>query len=301
MNPIQEETFSPSSDQKTSEWIAVLAAAGLDYHLSHQPEGWTIHVPPEHSTVARVEITAYEEDLKGWPSVAPAPLEPAPASPGGTSPLWVCGLMITFYMWLGPYNSGSAPLREASVDAEAFLGGEWWRVITGLTIHSDPTHLAGNILSLLLLGYAVCLSFGGGLGWALILATGIAGNTAACIFHGPGHLSVGASTACFGALGLLSTRQAIRNLRHHGLAGGIWSRTWIPLGAGIAVLTMLGTGQGSDLAAHAFGFACGLLFCVPFSPCNADSVPPWAQRILQLACITVVMTAWRAALNAAAV
>ena len=146
----------------------------------------------------------------------------------------------------GPYQDGGAVLRAASVDAGAFLQGEWWRVITGLTVHSDPTHLAGNVLSILLLGYAVCLAFGAGIGWTLILGSGIAGNIAACFFHGPDHVSVGASTACFGALGIVSARQAVRYFRHYGLAGGIWSRTWIPLGAGLAVLTMLGTGERSE-------------------------------------------------------
>ena len=301
MNPVHEEELFPDSDQKTSEWIAVLAAAGLDYSLSHPPAGWIIHVPREHAAIARAEIAAYEDDLRNWPSVSPAPREPVPASGRSVSPLWVSGFMIAFYVWLGPYRGESVALREAAVDAGAFLDGEWWRVITGLTVHADPTHLAGNVLSLLLLGYAVCVSFGGGVGWALILATGIVGNIAACMLHGPDHISVGASTACFGALGIMSTRQALRNLRHYGLAGGIWGRTWVPLGAGIAMLTLLGTGERSDLAAHAFGFVCGLLFSAPFSFCNVDRIPSWIQRILQIVCIVVVMTAWRAALKAAGV
>lgn len=299
MKPPGEEEIFPYSDQQTSEWIAVLAATGLDYRLSHGPHGWIIHIPHEQEAVARAEIAAYEEDLRNWPPGEPALSEPSPASCRSYSPLWASGFLVAFYAWLGPYHGGSAVLRKASVDAAAFLNGEWWRVVTGLAVHSDPTHLAGNILCMLLLGYAVCFSFGAGTGWTLILAAGIAGNIAACFFHGPGHVSVGASTACFGALGIMSARQAIRNLRHYGLAGGIWSRTWVPVGAGVALLTLLGTGERSDLAAHAFGFLCGFLLCLPFSSHEADRVPLWGQRGLQLGCITVVMTAWRAALRAA--
>ena len=62
-----------------------------------------------------------------------------------------------------------------SLDSTAMAAGEWWRAVTALTIHADEGHLVGNMVSLSLFGYAVCLAYGGGLAWALILASGIAG------------------------------------------------------------------------------------------------------------------------------
>ena len=295
----EEEDIAPSDDQETSEWIAVLAAAGLDYRLSHQAARWAIHVPRRQAAAARRELAAYEADEKDWPPRGPTAPEEKPAIHDSWSPWWVSGFLIAFYVWLGPYDGGNAVLRRAAVDAEAILRGEWWRLITALTVHSDPGHLAGNVLCLLLVGWAVCQSFGGGLGWALVLAAGIAGNAVACLFHGQDHVSVGASTACFAALGIMATCQAIRNLRRFGGARTVWSRTWIPLGAGLALLTLLGTGPRSDLAAHAFGFVAGLLLSLPCSLHGTKWRSVWGQRALQMGCVVVVMTAWRAAVAGA--
>ena len=41
MHPFEDEDedFVPPDDQKTLEWITVLAASSLDYRLSHQAAG----------------------------------------------------------------------------------------------------------------------------------------------------------------------------------------------------------------------------------------------------------------------
>lgn len=294
----EEDKIDPPGDQKTTEWITVLAAAGLDYRLSHQTARWAIHIRRKQAALARAEIAAYEADDTDWPRAESAGAEEKPEISDSWSPWWVSGSVVAFYAWFGPYHDGNAVLRCAAVDTEAILQGDWWRVITALTVHSGPVHLAGNVLCLLLLGHAVCLSFGGGVGWALILAAGVAGNAVACLFHEQGHVSVGASTACFAALGIMSTHQAIRNLRRFGGPRSIWSRTWVPLGAGVALLTLLGTGPRSDLAAHVFGFVLGLVICIPLSWHGTERLPAWGQRAFQLGCIIVVMSAWRAALAA---
>jgi rhomboid protease GluP len=300
MTPTGEETdIVPPDDGKTSEWITVLAATGLDYRLSCEEGRWVIHVPSGQVASARAELAAYEADDLEWPPAVATEPRAVPAISDSWSPWWVAGFVIAFYVWLGPYDGGSPLLRAAAVDGEAIFRGEWWRLITGLTVHSDPSHLAGNALCLLLFGIAACESLGGGLAWALILATGIGGNALACLFQGGHSVSVGASTSCFGALGILSACQSVWNLRRFGAARSIWSRMWIPLGAGMALLTLLGTGPRSDLAAHVFGFACGIVLCLPFTRPAIARLPAWAQRTLQFTCLVIVMTAWRAALLAA--
>ena len=298
MQPPAEDAqkIVPPDEQKTSEWITVLSAAGLDYLLSCPEEGWVIHVPGEQGNAALTEIEAYEADESEAAAVPVPPIAPPTALADSWSPWWVCGFIIAFYVWLGPYDGGGAVLRRAAADTDAIFNGEWWRVVTALTVHSGPVHLAGNAMCLLLVGFGICEVFGGGMGWALVLASGIVGNILATMLHGPGHVSVGASTACFGALGILSSHQAIRNVRRYGRPRSIWSRVWLPVGAGIGLLTLLGTGPRSDLAAHAFGFVAGMGLAAPFSHFTARP-PAWGQRALQLLCIAVVMIAWRAALG----
>jgi len=295
--PNGEERIVPPGDRKTSEWITVLSALGIDYRLSRPREGWVIHVPAERAQAALAEIEAYEaEEMEAAAESAPVPTPPA-ALADSWSPWWVCAFVIAFYVRLGPYDGGSKILSRAAANTDAIFDGEWWRVVTALTVHSGPVHLAGNVVCLLLMGYALCGVFGGGLSWALILAAGIVGNILAALLHGPGHVSVGASTACFGALGILSAHRALQNQRRYGKPRGVWNRTWLPIGSGVALLTVLGTGPRSDLAAHAFGFLAGLGIAAPFSRCGGAGIPKWGQLALQLLCIAVVMSAWRAAFD----
>ena len=144
-----------------------------------------------------------------------------------------------------------------SAQAGLIRHGEWWRVFTALGLHADAGHLIANLA----LGsvFAVLLSerLGTGLSWLAILLAGAAGNALNAWIQPDGHTSIGASTAVFGALGLLaalSWRQgAARGM------GGL--RRWLPLAAGLMLLSFLGVGgERTDVIAHVLGFAVGVTF-----------------------------------------
>src|SRR5437870_5413008 len=67
------------------------------------------------------------------------------------------------------------------------------------------------------------------------------------------HLSVGASTATFAALGILAGLQVVRRFRH----GARGRRAWLPLAAGLGLFAMLGVGEHADVLAHLFGLGVG--------------------------------------------
>ena len=203
----------PPDDQKTLEWIAVLSAAEFDYGLSRADDGWVIHVPPSQSGAAQAEIAAYEADSRNWRPAVPAPIYSWQPPHHTTAALWGVVLLAAFYVWFGPYDAHSPIHRATGADAEAILAGEWWRPITALTLHSGFVHLAGNVAILLFLGHVVCSQFGGGLGWTLMLGAGIAGNVAVAWLVRSGHISYGASTAGFGAIGILVARQTVETFR----------------------------------------------------------------------------------------
>jgi rhomboid protease GluP len=294
----EDVSLPPVDEQRTSEWIVVLAAAYVDYRLSYAGGLWQIHVPLDAFDVAEREIQAYEEERVTWDrmrTVAPSSWLAA-ASSG--SPLWVAGMLIAFYLWTGPFDRGNALVCGAALDTNRLFGGEVWRLVTALTVHSGLVHLAGNVVSMLLFGYAVCTTFGGGLAWIMILGTGIIGNAVSAAVHGPDQLSVGASTACFGALGILTACQALRNLQQFGMSRSIWNRVWLPIGAGLGLLSLLGTGVQSDLLAHLFGFLSGWLLCMPFIWWRPPTLSAGRQQLLQLVGLFVVMFAWRLVLMA---
>jgi membrane associated rhomboid family serine protease len=93
---------------------------------------------------------------------------------------------------------------------------------------------------------AVARRLGPALATWLALVAGVAGNVLTALVVGGSHVSIGASTAVFGALGTLSALQVPHR------------SAWLTLGAGVALLGFLGTGARSDLLAHLLGFAVGV-------------------------------------------
>ncbi|NTU59545.1 MAG: rhomboid family intramembrane serine protease, partial [Deltaproteobacteria bacterium] len=140
------------------------------------------------------------------------------------------------------------------MDAGRVLGGEWWRTVTALTLHADGLHLLGNLALGGILFALLNAQLGVGLGMALALAAGALGNATNALARGPTHLSLGLSTAVFGALGALAVRAAWST------AWRDWRRWVLPLGAGAGLVAMVGVGdQETDYAAHLFGFGWGLV------------------------------------------
>jgi membrane associated rhomboid family serine protease len=126
--------------------------------------------------------------------------------------------------------------------------------------------------------------------WLLLLA-GAGGNALTAVVHGAHHNSVGASTAMFGAIGILAAKRVMSRGRRPA------ARTlWMVVAASLALLALLGTSPDADLLAHLFGLllggAVGLLTAL------ALPRPPRlsAQRTLALAVLAFVVGAWLRAL-----
>jgi rhomboid family GlyGly-CTERM serine protease len=88
----------------------------------------------------------------------------------GSFPLpWISLLLtaiaVAAYLALGP-----AP--EAWIfDREAIVQGQWWRLLTGHWVHSDPQHVVWDVTALLLFGSLFEARLGWRLPLALLLAT----------------------------------------------------------------------------------------------------------------------------------
>ena len=113
-------------------------------------------------------------------------------------------LLIGFFAITGARAGHSAWFEHGSADAQRMMAGEWWRAVTALTLHADAPHLLGNAVASALVMTAVCQRLGPGVGMWLLLLAGAGGNALTAIAHGSDHVSVGASTAIFGAIGILA-------------------------------------------------------------------------------------------------
>src|SRR5262249_21470503 len=92
-------------------------------------------------------------------------------------------------------------------------GGEWWRAVTALTLHADATHLAANMLFGALFTWFTAQLAGTGVASLAVLLSGALGNAANAALEPPEHTSIGASTAVFGALGILAALHVSQRAR----------------------------------------------------------------------------------------
>jgi rhomboid protease GluP len=275
-----------------------LEAAGYVYRLSHIENGWVIYVSAERADAALAEIEAYEKDNRNWPPVeSPEPIASTTES-SSWSPIWVVGFLTVFYFCLGPYDAERELLRTAAMDTEAVRGGDWWRLFTALTVHADAGHLIANVCTLLLLGHVACRQFGSGLAWALVLVSAVGGHLLETFFMPRGPASIGASTAGFGALGILAAHRTVKLARRLQLSRIAARRIGLPLAAGFCMLALLGTGPRSDLASHLFGMLSGVILGAVIGFMSDPRLPAWCHRVLELGCLAAIMTAWRVVLEA---
>lgn len=158
-----------------------------------------------------------------------------------------------------------APIADSGrVDAGLMVEeGEWWRAVTALTLHADVIHLVSNLVAGVGFALLVARLFGAGLAWLLILLTGAAGNALnACVHYPEMHFSIGASTAVFGALGLITGAGLWLSLMQPAERWAL-PRWLLPAFGGLTLLGLLGVGDGVDtridVAAHISGFMCGCL------------------------------------------
>ncbi|MBU1611758.1 MAG: rhomboid family intramembrane serine protease [Proteobacteria bacterium] len=238
------------------DWELVLQARHLPCRTRRVGDmEWMLLVQPWFLDRAAEEMRLYQAENQPVPT---PPMLPPPR-PGELWPtVFLMLLLLAFHAWYTSPHPGIGVyaqdwLKSGSAQSEAILSGEWWRLITALTLHADGPHVVGNAVIGGTFIVLACRVLGNGLAWFLVMASGVGGNYCNALFHGASHDSIGFSTAVFGAAGVLAGARVAE-----GRGAGI-RRAVIPVGAGLGILAMLGMGGGNtDLGAHIFGFMAGL-------------------------------------------
>ena len=291
--PESEATVRIAVDRPLAdEWSLVLTSQGIESAIRHTPQGFAVCVDAADLDDALRSLDTYALENPETPAPAEQPEDPI-----GELDRFVGGslgaLMIAFFLVTGPRNPDVVWFAEGSADASRILAGELWRTVTALCLHADLGHVLSNALFGALFVSAVCAGLGAGVGLFLTLAAGAIGNLANAVFQGPDHVSIGASTAVFGAVGLLAGRAVAQRLRR----GELGLRLWVPIAAGLGLIAMLGTGERSDIWAHGFGFLAGGFLGVPASlawPERAGRSLQWAALGLAVA---VLVQSWQSGLG----
>jgi membrane associated rhomboid family serine protease len=263
----------------------ILSASGIPYRATRGEKGWEIWVENSEYASALSGVSEYFRENRQPPAEVEPSQDRFRKTYGG---VWAALLLLVFYFVFTSSGSPRDLIKSFGSDSDSILKGELYRVVTSLMLHSDAAHLIGNAAGIAVLGTAVCGAVGWGLGCLMILLSGAAGNLMNAVFFQTGHLSIGASTAVFGAVGLLAGRRFVGHM--HLPERKI--KAWLPIAGGIALLGFLGSGPQTDLAAHLFGFLSGILFGILLAASRKRPIGESGQRMAMLICIVIVASCW---------
>jgi len=240
------------SDDDADIYRLVLSSTGISHHLRKGVHGWDIRV---NDTDYEKALNAVEQYVKENPELQKTE-DPLYYKYQRTfTGIWVSIILIACHVAIAIGDKSDLFVKTYGSSAFHILHGELYRSVTSLMLHVDPLHLMGNIAGIAIFGTAVCTIMGWGVGWLMILATGMVGNLTNALLYKTGHISVGASTAIFGAIGMLSAHQFFKKFKQPGQK----IKAVLPLSCGLALLGILGSGAHSDVMAHLFGFLAGIV------------------------------------------
>lgn len=269
----------------------MLRAVGVASAVELRDEWYVLEVAAPDTERASAHLNQYEAENPPPPPEPPAaPLHPHAWVGSVGYAVWLIGVAYVISNGLVRLDA----FQVGELHAASVQSGQWWRAWTALTLHVSGPHLLANLGAGIWFGYLAGRQLGVGVAWLLIVAGGGLANLVEGLFAAPWHRSVGASTAVFTALGLMSAytwRERLRQPQH-------WVRRWGPLVAGVILLGWLGTaGKDTDIMAHLLGFGIGLLLGA------AAALPAVSQRLHRLrqwpaglAAIAIMAAAWALAL-----
>ncbi len=291
---IEVRRFARLVDARESS--LALAAKDLAYVIERDGDTWTLQVEESALGIAELELSSFEAEQLQRPV-------PEPAADDGKIPtlsLYVAGWILSAFFlaqqlggpeWTGRGAAGSRAIVEQ---------WEWWRALTALTLHGDLGHLVANLGAGLLFVAFLLPQLGTGLAWLLVVLAGATGNAVnAWGYRGEEHLSIGASTGVFGALGLLVGIEFFARWAHPAPR-----KRWqivLPVGAGFALLAYLGVGEAHervDFMAHWWGFVCGSVLGGAAAVLRGkERIGARMQRWFALAATLLIAAAWMLALR----
>lgn len=291
---VAHHPIMPDSAQRVRLWALTLDSRSIPCQIDNGLHGRRLMVPAEQYAAAIHELRRFEEINSNWP--APEP-QHHPLTENTLATLSILILLATFHNITQmnvelPGISMPDWVSIGNAQAAKILDGQWWRLITALTLHADWAHLSSNLAIGGIFVVFLCRELGSGLAWSLLLGAGALGNLANAGLQSSNHSSVGASTAVFGAVGTLAALSMVRykhNLR---------KRWMLPVAAALALLALLGTeGKNTDLGAHLFGFIYGgCLGLITEYLINRYGRPGRIlNALLALSSIIIVLAAWCAA------
>ncbi len=284
--------YESRNRRQLADRALVLAAAQIPHYTIDDGATAALVVPAEYSAAAVRELQLYDDEN---PPARP-PRQRRVAEQDPLPGVVAYFLIVCAVAWLAGYGVfGHDWFGAGRVDGDLIRDGEWWRTITALTLHSGPRHLVGNLVFGVFFGIFAGRLLGSGVAWLAIVVAAAVGNAANTLLLDSAHRSIGASTAVFAALGLVSGFVWRGKL----MAQDRWSYRYGPIVGGLALLMFTGTGgPETDIGAHLLGFVCGFgagMLLTILGPVPEDRHP---QTVAGALALVIVASAWAVALLA---
>lgn len=287
-----------SDEDAADPWVLAAKAEPMTLHdcslvlsamgIAHQTDRRTgaILVRKSRSRQAMAELLAFREENRDWPP----PVDYQQPLVSRRPTLLLLGGLVMLHAASGPWQDGNPWFEAGAVNSRAIMEhGQWWRLFTALTLHADQSHLVGNCVIGGMMAHLLCKILGSGTAWLALLLSAALANLLNSALRTEAHHSVGFSTAVFAAIGIFCGRQLV--------GGSVVRHVLLPLGAGLGLLAMLGTGNEggrTDLGAHLFGLACGLAcgFLLHLAKLDQQGSSALMQQLLFAAALSLLAISW---------
>jgi len=238
----------------------LLLARSIPFSMESQSFQRSFYVPLNYRSFVMSELEKFQKENRNWPPVIAVQkgllFRFSPVHLG----VLIC--LTLFHWWLDRMPDAGKWMENGMLVVEKVLAGEWGRTVTALTLHADGAHLLSNLFGLLVFVGGVHQFTGTGLSWLLVLIAGALGNLGTSIFFQTAHHAVGASTAVFGAVGLMGAFGVKRYLTQEPFR----KQFFIPLIGALGLFAMLGTNPSSDVMSHVFGLLSGIVTGLLLTP-----------------------------------
>ena len=285
-----EAVVRASPDRGQAEGVSlVLEAMAIPHRLVTTETGYAVLVPPRMVAPAIAALDAQDKEVAEGPPRESAVPDHGPSFVGVAMAM----TLIAFHVVSGPREGADLGgwFRVGSAVARAIVRDhELWRAVTALCLHADAMHVAGNAVASLVFVTALGRWLGSGLALLATLLAAAAGNLFTAYLYSTTHNSVGASTATFGALGVLGGLQFVRRFRDARI--GRLRRGLLGIAAALGLLAMLGMGERSDVVAHASGLGFGVLAGLVLGLFLKRPMRTLGQAVCLLATVGIVTGAW---------
>ena len=279
--------YGSRSKKRCMEFALVLDAVGIRCEVLPREGKFALMVHAQDTDAAREQLRLYLHEHRAWPPR----FDPRFGVHDGLICAGLYGVtVLVFDILLRNRAFGLDWWGAGMTHAGLIRDGEWWRAVTALALHADAVHLTGNLAFGLVFGFFAGDLLGWGLAWSGMLLAGALGNILNAFAQAPGHTSVGASTAVFATVGILSAYAWGRR--------GTQINRWVPLGGGVALLAFLGmSGERTDIFAHFAGFGAGCLFGLAFAVLQTRApLAAWHKHTLGVAASLLLALGWVMAL-----